>query len=151
MAGELIFNSEESNPLSSRTFTVSGKCPVRILAAGLAEDECVQLFVRVGQAASRDCCGDSPADFLWAPLSRCCEPVLICGKSNEHIEYMPGTYAIGPVGGPVGDEPTVAGDVNISAQKLDERFAFIRPASCAGGSGPDEPVVCPPFEPLFEF
>lgn len=144
---DLLFDSDAAaNPPERRVFSVQAGSPVLIVAAGLADDECIPVYVRVGapgRVTGTGCgsCGpvDDP-DYLWAPLSRCGAPVLLCGSSNEYIERIPGTYMLGD---PTADI-VVAGDVNVTSKKLDQRYLYVAPYC----SGTQEPVPCEPLAPL---
>lgn len=112
----LLFDSDaSSNTAQERTFTVRAGEVFLVTAAGLADDECVPIYVRVGSPgrAAINCLPTDDPDYLWAPLNRCGAPTELCGAANEHIERIPGTYMIGAPAG-----VTVAGNVNIAGANI---------------------------------
>lgn len=113
----LLYDTDSGvNPAAKRTFTVIPGKSTMLTAAGLAPTECVQVYVRVGEATTVVGCSScpGPADWIWAPLFRCGKAVELCGTNNSIVESLPGTYMIGPVT----PDPVFAGDVNIAAQDV---------------------------------
>jgi hypothetical protein len=119
MADNFLYDTDSGvNGPAKRTFTVTSSKPVAITAAGLADDECVDVYVRVGSASTDSECSSchNPSDWLWTPLKRCGVAVQLCGSSNQLIELVPGTYMLGPVS----PDPVFAGDVNITISSLQD-------------------------------
>jgi hypothetical protein len=142
----LLFDTDApSNSPQERTYTVKAGDVMLLTAAGLADGECVPIYVRVGSPgrAAVNCLPNSDPDYLWAPLSRCGTPVTLCGEANEYIERIPGTYMVGAPAG-----VTVAGNVNIAGTPLTAQYMHVQPY-CSGGEPPCEPLAARGVQPAW--
>jgi hypothetical protein len=140
----LLIDTDSVTPTTEadRVFRVADLKAARILAAGLAAGEAIPLYVRVGsENGSRATGGNAGvrnlpnADYKWAPLFRCGQPVVLTAESNEHLERIPGHYMVGAPGA----APVFAGDVNVSHDALERDYLYVDPY-CAGSTPP-----CPPL------
>lgn len=142
----LVYGADgKPNDNARRTFNVAHGSAVLVASGGIAAGESVQIYHRVGSGNPVTHGGSGAnepgVDFVWTPLTRCGNPVVLDADNSQYIEKLPGLYMVGPPDVP----PVFAGDVNITTNDLGKEYLYVQPY--CGGDKLDE-EFCPPAEPL---